>query len=212
LQKELSDILSPLLAQYHAKHDITQVPIKVDLLKPLIEERGFVDRIVWEELDYEGKAVIAKVEFYRAHMGVYAGVGDYARIQYSASLNLCWQRFAIAKEMFHCLLDEKPTSRVTNADDVLKVGQMLIAKPYAVVEDYEPHNTETIAELLALEVLFPIELRSRHKEAYDAGEITDYQLALRYRIPEFYVGIAMLKGYYEFIYANRLDTFISELD
>lgn len=205
----LSTILPDILTQYHQIHDLKQVPILVDPLRQIIEGRGYADRIFVERFLYESKLVIARVEFYRGEMGVYAGVGNYARVQFSNALNVCWTRFAVIKEMYHCLLDSHPANRVTDISGLMKLGQMLVSDSYATIEDYPPHHTEEWAEILALETLFPIELRSYHKEAYDKGEISPFELALRYRIPEMYVRQGMLKGYYESIYNLRVDTFVN---
>ncbi|MER9683026.1 hypothetical protein NKJ23_27510 [Mesorhizobium sp. M0184] len=201
-------LLPSLLTDYRNAHGLVDVPIKADLLRPLIEQRGVVDRILWEEFDYDSQTVLAKVEFYRGHLGVYAGKGDYARVQYNSSLNFCWQRFVLVKEMCHCLIDDTAASRVVDMENLMKLGQMLVAPTYASLEDFPPHVSEHMAEIVAVETLFPIELRSHHKAAYDDGTVTDYQLALRYRIPEQYVRFAMLKGYYETIYSLRASNLV----
>ncbi len=161
----------------------------------MIEERGFADRIVWEAYDFPARNIAAQVSFYQAPLGLYAGDGDYARIQYSAGLNFCWQRFAVCKEMFHCILDADADNRVTGMDTLLKLSELLVSEASATLEEFAPHDTEQIAEILALETLFPLELRGYYKEDYNAGLITDHQLALRYRIPEEYARIGMYSNY-----------------
>jgi len=184
-----------ILAQYHAAHGLTQVPVLVDHIRPLIEERGFADRIIWEAYDFPAKNIAAQVSFYQEEMGAYLGVGDYARIQYSAHLNFCWQRFAVCKEMFHCILDVSPSNRVTEIGGLMKLSELLVSGASRSLAEFKPHDTEQDAEVLALETLFPLELRKRHLEQYSAGLITDYQLALRYRIPEDYARIGMYENY-----------------
>lgn len=203
-----TDLLPSILAQYHKLHDLRNVPIKVDLLRPLIEARGYADRIFFEEFNFPSQIVIAKVEFYRGSMGVYAGAGNYARVQYSGDLNYCWSRFAILKEMYHCILDKSVGNRVTDIAGLMKLGQMLVSEAYASLEDFAPFKTEELAEILAMETLFPMELRCFYKDAYDKGQISNLQLALRYRIPERYVRLAMLKGYYQVIYDARVNSFV----
>lgn len=203
-----SELLPQILDRYHRMYGLAEVPIKVDCLRQLIEGEGYADRIVIERFDFESQLVIAKIEFYRGQLGVYAGVGDYAVIQYSKALNFCWTRFAVLKEMYHCLLDQAPSNRVTGMAELMKLGQMLVSEAYASLENFPPFRTEEVAEILAMETLFPLELRSHHKEAYDLGQVSDYQLSLRYRIPERYVRLAMLKGYYELMYRHRANSLI----
>lgn len=169
----------------------------------MIEERGFADRIVWEAYDFPATNIAAQVSFYQQQIGVYAGNADYARIQYSSSLNLCWSRFAVCKEMFHCILDIDANSRVTDFNGLMKLSELLVSDVASHLTDYQPHDTEQDAEILALEVLFPLELRRHHLEDYRKGLITDYQLALRYRIPEEYARLGMYAHYVDQIERMR---------
>lgn len=204
----IADLLLSILNKYHEEHNLRLVPIKVDMLKPMIEERGFVDRIIWEEFDFPSEHVLAQVQFFKQQMGVYAGEGDYARIQISNTLNFCWRRFVLCKEMYHCLLDVAPDSRVSNTGDLMTLSEHLVSESSFVIPGFEPHTTEQQAEVLALETLCPLELREHHIEQYEQSEITSHQIALRYRIPENFVQIAMYPSYLEAIHEIRQDKLI----
>ena len=193
--EHLTKTVPSIIAQYHKAHDIRDVPILVDHLKPMIEERGFVDRIIWEKYDFPATNIAAQVSFFEAEMGVYLGVGQYARVQYSSSLNFCWERFAVCKEMFHCIIDQDAANRIAQISDLLKLAEALVSDVMALVDDFAPHKTEGLAEILALETLFPLELRTHHRADYDAGLISDYQLALRYRIPQEFARVGMYPNY-----------------
>jgi len=199
----ISDILHGVLSQYHQQYGLADVPIKVDFLKPMIEERGCVDRIIWEKYDFEAKNIAAQISFFEAEMGVYAGVGQYARIQYSSSLNFSWQRYVVCKEMYHCIIDASANDRVTNMAELNKLAEYLVEGPSSAVEPFQAHSTEDFAEILALETLFPMELRTHHRADYDAGKITPLQLALRYRIPQGEARAAMYPNYFASIQSLR---------
>lgn len=199
----IDDLLLSVLTQYNKAHDLTQVPIIVDHLRPMMQERGFADRIIWEKYRFKVRAIAAQIAFFRGEMGVYAGSGDYARIQYSSDLNWCWERFVLCKEMYHCIIDTKLLNRVTNMADLLKLAEYLVDDTVATLEPFKPHNTEQDAEILALETLFPLELRLHHQADYTANKITDHQLALRYRIPERYARLAMYPNYNRVIQGIR---------
>lgn len=209
MHEHFQSTIPSLLEEYHSKYDLAKVPILVDCLKPMIEQRGYADRIVWEAYDFPAKSIAAQVSFYQSEMGVYSGVGDYARIQYSKHLNFCWQRFAVCKEMFHCMLDHSADQRVTEVQSLLKLAELLVSGASRTLSDFEPHNTEQDAEILALEVLFPLELRLSHAERYSEGLITDYQLALRYRIPQEYARIGMYSNYMRGIQSLRGEALIA---
>lgn len=204
----IAELLQSVLSAYHAKHDLKMVPVKVDDLRPMVEERGFADRIIWEKYDFPAENIAAQVTFYNGALGVYAGGGDYARIQYSSSLNFCWRRFVICKEMYHCLIDKPGDKRISNVPDLLKLSEYLVGGAVSSLEEFAPHATEQDAEILAIETLFPMELRRQHLDAYKAKKVTDHQLALRYRIPEFYARLAMYPTYYGIVENMRAGKFI----
>jgi hypothetical protein len=199
----IDDLLLSVLTEYNRHHDLTQVPIKIDHLRPMMEARGFADQIIWEKYRFAVRAIAAQIAFFKQDMGVYRGMGDYARIQYSSDLNFCWERFVICKEMYHCIIDTNLKNRVTNMTDLLKLAEYLVDDTVSNLEPFSPHGTEQQAEILALETLFPLELRLHHQADYTANKITDHQLALRYRIPEYYARLAMYPNYTRIVQGIR---------
>lgn len=204
----LRTLVPSLLTSYEATYGFRDVPIAVDYLRPMFEERGWVDKILWEEFLFDSEHIFAQVQFYQAQMGVYAGVGDYARIQFSSALNFCWRRFAICKEMFHAIIDRDQATRITTSDQLLKLAELLVSPSSASMQQFSPFETEHQAEILALETLFPFELRSHFEERYRNGEITDHQLAIRFRIPEDYARMGMYPVYYQSIKDIRAGTLV----
>lgn len=199
-----------ILQKYHETHDMTNVPISVDKLRPIFQELGYIDRIIWEEVDFESKFILAQIKTYKQSMGVYAGVGDYARIQITSGLNYCWKRFIICKEMYHCILDEPQENRVRSFKDLYKLSDYftnsflnVIADEMEEEEDFPPFETEEIAEIMAIETLFPIELRRTYCDDFDSGKITARQLSLRYRIPIEYIYTSMIDSYFSAVSRGR---------
>ena len=205
----LQTLLPSILGQYQRAYGLRDVPLHVDKLRPMIEERGWVDRIVWEEFFYTSQHIVAQVQFFEGSLGVYAGDGDYARIQFSASLNFCWRRFAICKEMYHAIIDAKPATRVTKFDDLLRLSEMLVSGASALVQRFEAYTTEHMAEVLALETLFPLELRLQYEELYHADKISDRQLAERFRIPTDYARMGMYPSYLSHMRDIRSGTMVA---
>ncbi len=168
---------------------------------------GYVDKIYWERFFFKSKYIIAQIKTYLQDMGPYKGVGSYARIQFSENLNYCWTRFAICKEMYHCILDAQPGSRITNTGDLLTLSEYLTDDLLSELADeadkFAPFETEKLAEIMAIETLIPIELRRHLADALDGGLVTPHQIALRYRIPEEYVGISMSAGYFSAVIRGR---------
>jgi len=200
-----------VLKKYHAEHDIREVEISVDLLKPIFQDIGYVDKIIWERFDLHTDIILAQIKTYKQNHGVYTEAGKYARIQYSSVLNHCWTRFILCKEMYHCIIDDDNQNKTRTTDELILLADHLtnsflevLSDEQDEIETFHPYETERSAEIMALETLFPIELRRVHLDDYDAGLITDYQLALRYKIPEAYVQLAMSDRYFSSVLRGRI--------
>lgn len=197
-------LLDKVLREYNAKYSLIDVPINVDELRLILEPLSKVDRMYYEEIECDTEHVLASVMFYTAGLGLYSGKGTYARIQYVRNLNLCWKRFAVCKEMYQCVLDDTNEKRTNSTVRFLAVVDRLSSDFYEVLADEndaevdvrQAYSTELIAELFALETLFPYELRRKFFDAYDEHKITDYQLAYRFKIPEEMVNFCMKNDTY----------------
>ena len=188
------EVVSSILRQYQKDHGLKRVPIKTALLCPYVEERGHVDRIILQEVDYDSKGVIARVVKYSGEQP-YSGQLSYAEIQYAKNQNLCWRRFAVCKEMFHCMIDHQDRDRIASVDSLKKLTDLFVADTTGLTGDFPPFEKEQTAELLALETLFPVEHRHALKLQVDNGEITHGQVAERFKIPEYYTQLAFQESY-----------------
>ena len=190
-----------LLGEYHAKHDLRMVPIKVDHLIEIVKNRGFVKELQVEALDYEHRHILGGVKMYGL---AYESQSERALIYFNKSLIKELERFVVCKELCHIVLDQGG-SKVTSVDQLQSLVEALAAKNI----NLKPSVSEQLAYACAIELLFPIELRSMHREAYKQGEISAHQLMLRYGIPERFVEVAMYDDYIEMctnhIRKNRIE-------
>jgi len=186
-----------VLSAYSASHGLTDVPIKVDLIKPIIESIGCLDTIYFEELHLGFDHIIARITTHEASAGVYAGNGTYARIQVAAGQPPFLRRFAFCKEMYQCILDATQKNKITNTDELLRLGDHFTSTLLDAIADeqdeerFPPFDTDNLAVLMAVETLFPIELRRTMFDQFDNGEVTIAQLAIRFQVPEEVVEIGM---------------------
>lgn len=204
---EYSTLLHSILSEYHEKHDLTKVPIKVDFLKPIMERKGIVDVIELYEVEFSADHIAATVEIFdRPTQAI-------AKIKVASSLDDYWRRIAICKEMYHCVIDRTEKLRVTSVNDLLDLKDALVSPIYPhrskqLTPDLGPFDTESDAELLAVETLFPYELRRTHIEGYYQGKPTATNLAMRYVIPEYYIPLAMQKKHLELIRKFRAEKLV----
>ncbi|OXE37215.1 MAG: hypothetical protein CGW95_02830 [Phenylobacterium zucineum] len=63
-REHLRTLVPSILSQYKDQYGLRDLPIAVDNLRPMMEERGWVDRIIWEEFDFKSQHIVALVEFF----------------------------------------------------------------------------------------------------------------------------------------------------
>ena len=109
--------------------------------------------------------------------------GNSAVVVYRASLNLCWQRFTVVKELAHIY-----SGTVANS-----ITQGAAAITFAAKESRQIVPTldteldaETAAFYIALEIMVPWRLRRQFNDLRGAGA-TPYQLAKAFMIPQTFV-------------------------
>ena len=128
-----------------------------------------------------------------------------ANISYNSSLNPCWTRFAICKELCHILIDSEKSA----TKDIIKLASILVEEmPLGVIdmsdEEQEAWHSESLAELAALEILFPFSERSKIRANLDRGywNMPIYQIALTYKIPQYYVARGISSPYLDIMYSE----------
>lgn len=203
-------VLSEVLAEYHEAHDLLKIPIKVVGLTPILTKRSGLARIFLESYDLPngGKPdqILARVMVHKKGTGAHPEIdGDYARVQYSSAINLSLRRFAVCKELWQVILDQTKEERVGDIETLTRLGQWLFSEDAFRVEDFKPGNTEFEAEILALETLFPLELRSRPEfmDALDNGKLGLNDLADQFKLPPHYVEQAMSDFYFSWASEQR---------
>lgn len=189
------EVVSSILRQYNNDHGLQNVPIKVDWLIPYAEERGHVDKINLQEVDFDSENVVARVVKYRGEASPYSGQLNCANIQYPKDQNLCWRRFGVCKEIYHCMIDQLESDRVSTLEDLKKLTELLVADTTNITGSFPPFEKEQSAELFALETLLPVEHRLALKARIDDGILTYWQVADRFKVPEFYSRLAFQEGY-----------------
>lgn len=109
--------------------------------------------------------------------------GDSAIVVYRASLNLCWKRFTVVKELAHIY-----SGTVANS-----ITQGAAAITFAAKESRQVMPTldteldaETAAFYIALEIMVPWRLRKQFNDLRAAGATT-YQLAKAFMIPQMFI-------------------------
>lgn len=195
------EIVSSVLREYQKDHGLRameegrfpisneEIPIRTQKLLPYIEARGYADRIHLNDTEFSGTHIVAQIQVANIQVQPY-NMQVVANIYLAKELNLCWRRFAVCKEMFHCMIDRLDGQRVTSLDQLKELLFLLASDTTSLTGESPPLTSERLAELYALETLLPVEFRLLHHERYTAGQISALDIATMYRIPQNYVELA----------------------
>jgi len=147
-------------------------------------------------VDVKTEEILGYVKFYYPVPANIRTIEDptTAIIYYRKDLEEDLRRFVICKELCHCLIDNSDATRVSNATDLKNLLQGL-ASGIGKITDEGPMDSEKTAEILALEILCPAELRSVHAPELRAGKISIEQLAKRFLVPVDYLEFGMYDSY-----------------
>lgn len=117
---------------------------------------------------------------------------DHADIIFSNSLNTCWSRFVVCKELAHLLLDTESKHFTKNPVGLV---QELISQFPGLTFDDDIHS-EHVAMAAAIEMLLPWEFRPV-MEGMMKQKLSDRQIAVAFRAPEKIVNLILRSPYGE---------------
>lgn len=109
--------------------------------------------------------------------------GNSATVVYRASLNLCWQRFTVVKELAHVYSRTVANSMTQGAAAITFAAKE--SRQIVPTLDTEL-DAETAAFYIALEIMVPWRLRRQFNDLRTAGATT-YQLAKAFMIPQIFI-------------------------
>lgn len=116
--------------------------------------------------------------------------------------NRCWKRLVLCKELFHVIMDRE---EYRNPIISKLIDDAAVSFPDPLSRPDLPFAAEALAEIAAIEYLFPFERRKAIKQQLEAGEEIDFHdIANRYGIPQLYVE-SYLKDKVMNMYADLLD-------
>lgn len=170
--------------------DSTRIPVSIDSLHEVISElSGYT--VEMREVSFEGTYLFGRIEKYD---------GKRAIIDVKSSLAENWKRFIACKELVHLLIDEE--------EDMSPYGDEMLEKlvrdgHIGVISnnggDKPPMQSELIAEVTALEILYPVFERKKDFDALAKGETTIRKLALHYGLPDNFIDTGLSTDYLDFV-------------
>lgn len=103
-------------------------------------------------------------------------------VRYARSLNMCWRRFVCCKELMHAF--DSPEEQASSPERFRRLLTELELPPPNQSPMLHSEN-RTIWQAMA--ALAPARLIAKFNQPYALGTISNYDIAMELRIPEFYV-------------------------
>lgn len=176
------------------------LPYGIEEIKEAIVANSHIDEICFIPFDDPENHVKGRYQRYSKSPGVYCDSVLQVDIHYNKSLNFCWTRFVICKEMCHSLEDGGDEAVSTREDVDSLVDALLSPKQLRQsVSFFPPFISENVAQFAALELLCPLPLRKKIVEYRSSTTLSDMQIATDFRIPVDYVDILFNKNYIDLV-------------
>lgn len=165
----------------HTEADADDGSVSIENLQAVIARKAgiFVHKRL---VDFEGSTLRGNIERYE----------NFVIVNVRASQSENWQRFTVVKELCHVLLDT-PDDWST---DVVATIVGLLAFSNLSGEESAVIRSEKLAEVMALELIYPLEDRREDRAFIQAGgKISD--LAERRKVPPLWIERGVADWYYE---------------
>jgi len=184
-----------VLSQAEVFHgDCKKLPVSVDAVTDYIADTCSVD-IEIREVIFEATHLKGRKETYEDGRVI---------IEIRSNLSDFWKRFVALKELMHILVDKDEDDLTPYGDVILE--KLVLEGHIGVISgngDDPPAQSELVAEVAAIEVIYPIGLRRADSEEIQNpdSEITMSKIGLKYEAPGPIISTALNLEYLGFIVA-----------
>lgn len=115
---------------------------------------------------------------------------DKAEIRYSRTLNLCWRRFSVCKELSHLLYDTADACTTDYAAMAPLLVANTIVPEWITTKTATPFFSELVCGYGAVELLLPWPIRGQLVKMSEAGS-SDLEIATYCKVPQIWITIAL---------------------
>jgi len=178
--------------QLAAQAPAGQAPVAVAAIRQWIIDAGIANDIAINAVAIDRDMSPGHVIVRDLREGRHEDADLRADVRIFKGLNTCWARFVTCKEMMH--LFDSAEEAVSDRDKFFTLMDEIDAPPPPAGQS-PMLSSEYFAEWMALLLLAPKPLRDEYKRKLGAGEITPYDVAWKFRIPQSVVRSLMSDRY-----------------
>lgn len=148
-------------------------------------------------LTIQKSEVDVESEFHRALVERYVDAGTEKKVNAIYVIggeSSAWKRFATVKELCHILID---TDEDFQPDPCVTIANMKDTPQF--LEEHNPPATDSeyLAEVIAMELIYPLEHRREDIKSLEAGKTTIEAIAEHRDVPLKYVSLGVTNGHFE---------------
>lgn len=161
-----------------------------------IEAYTAIDQVIYVGFDVPTiNPIWGQFQKYVAGPKLYASSQTTVEVRYNKNLSDEWRRFVVCKEMCHALeVDQGTHSNSIRSIDRIMNRFSLYSANKPIDKSFPAFDAESLAEIAALELMCPLDVRKEIAGTKDAEE-----LCLEYGIPDAYWRIAFDQEYINII-------------
>lgn len=167
---------------------------------PRLKELTGQDHIYFVAAELDTTVSYGHFKRFRERPGVYADPLWITEVRYANTLNWCWRRFVCCKELMHAFDGEHEMAN-TPERFIQLLGELELRPP----SPSPMLNSEFRAVWSAMAILAPARLLAPFADPHAEGTISNYDIALELRIPEFYIPHIMHPSFPEMVRLLRND-------
>lgn len=139
---------------------------------------------------YEIEIIMLKISFVAEHLRgkVERNEGKPSRVLVKAQQTPEFLRFVAVKELCHLMIDQEDdwsSSGVDTINGLLREWQLTDENGTGHTNPSDPLKSEMLAEIAAIEMMYPREFRARDREKLAANETTIQKIALDHDLPPY---------------------------
>jgi len=186
----------------HSNGLATEVISLDDLARHIVMHHDHIGEVNFFPVELDSDVSLGHIKYERDRSSAYGAEFTVANIRYDNTLNRCWRRYVCCKELMHVF--DTAAQRVDSREKFLKLMSEFATLPLS--GDISPMLfSELQAEWMAVLVLCPARLREKYRAAWQAKELSDYDVALALKVPEAIIN-GLMSDYYDNALTNLLMT------
>lgn len=161
-----------------------------------IEAYSSIDEVIYVGFDLPlSNPIWGQFQKYAARPGLYSSIQTTVEVRYNKNMDPNWRRFVVCKEMCHALESDNGThSNTIRAIDRIMSRFSLYSANQPIGKSFPAFDAESLAEIAALELMCPLEVRREVADSKPHDELCD-----DFGIPRQYGPIAFSLKYMDII-------------